>query len=155
MLKTVGRFLRASWDRSADSVGRVDLLIGAILTLIGRAMNVDLALLAVAVLLLVLLIRVFVLSPAAMWSEAEAERKRPPQTHQVVGSVEAGGIVNINYYGPGEFSASSNSSLQTGGNSDQQVGQAQGTITVDGHPVSSAEPRSRRKSRHDRPHPPP
>lgn len=102
-MRKVARFLRASWDRSADSVGRIDLIIGLVLTLVGRLMNVDLAVLAVMVVLAVLLIRILLLSPAAMWAEAEERRHNGQDVPPIIGSVAAGGIVNITFTGSSPY----------------------------------------------------
>ena len=91
-------FLRASWERSIDSAGRVDLIVGLIVTLVGRVMNVDFGLLAVGVVVVVLLVRVLMLSPAAMWAEAGHKRGGGPTT--VIN--EPGGIVHIHNYGSGQ-----------------------------------------------------
>jgi hypothetical protein len=157
-MRNLARFLRASWDRSIDSAGRWDLVLGAILGLIGRAMKVDLGLLAVGVVLVVLLLRVLLLSPAAMWKEAQDERKRPTQP-PVVGSVESGGIVNIYYYGVGDFSASAGTATAaTNAYAETATGAGtayDATVRIEEGDVTQSAPQSRRKSTRDRPRRPP
>lgn len=90
--RQVAGFLRASWDRSLASVGLADLVVGIVAPVVGELMNVDLGLVAIGLVVAFLVVRVLLLSPAAMWHEA---RKPSPPTSSVIGSVAEGGTVNV------------------------------------------------------------
>jgi hypothetical protein len=74
-VRIVLRFLKASVDRSWESTGRVDLVVGALLYLVGRALSLDLGLAAVAAVLGWFAIRVLLLTPAQMWHEAQQRKQ--------------------------------------------------------------------------------
>jgi len=117
-MRTLLGFLRASWERSIDSAGRVDLIVGLILTLVGRIVNVDWGVAVAGVVLAWLILRVLLWSPAAMWREAEAYKRshRFVDVAPMIGSVEPGAVVTINnYYGQQGFAASSNTTAASAG----------------------------------------
>lgn len=145
--RQVAGFLRASFDRSLDSTGRADLVVGAALGVIGWAMNVDLGQLALAIIVGVFLVRWLILSPAAMW----AGRDEADESGGVV--VQPGGTYIENYFAAGSNSESAGTALATGAEPATGIGSAyDATVRVEPTPPAR---RSRHRSRRDPTDPPP
>ncbi len=122
------RYLRETGSKAQSAIGPFRFVAGIAATVGGFVLNVDLGTAVGVFVLVVFLVEWLVLTPAKLWDANKTPR--PPTS--IIGSVEAGGVVNVYVQGDG-------------------VGGPSATTTTPNRAVR----RSRRTSKHDPPDPPP